>query len=127
MPKFCATAIGFAAVFASLLAPSPASADPSCGVHTGPLDCGFNGSVPTPAEQQMVSHVSATFPLPSSTLVTYARGTCAELRGGAVTRYVVKDLADHLGTSMEAAGQFMDAAMVADCPNLHVGSDGVAR
>jgi hypothetical protein len=111
-----------------ILAPPSASADPSCCVHTGPLDCGFNGSAPTPAEQSLATRYGPVFPGTSApTMVTYARGACAELRGGSVTRYVVKDLADHLGTSMEAAGQFMDAAMEADCPNLRVGADGVAR
>jgi hypothetical protein len=115
------------AAFVVLGAPS-ASADPSCGVHTGPLDCGFNGSTPTPAEQSLATRYGPVFPgTPAPTMVMYARGACAELRGGSVTRYVVKDLADHLGTSMEAAGQFMDGAMEADCSNLHVGADGVAR
>ena len=60
-------------------------------------------------------------------MVQYARGTCVMLRGGVVTRYVVQDLANHLGTTKQAADQVMDVAMQADCPNLHVGVDGVAR
>ena len=128
MTKYRGTPIAFAVASATLLVPPPASADPSCGVHTGPLDCGFNGSAPTPSEQSVASRYGPVFPGTSApTMVMYARGACAELRGGSVTRYVVKDLADHLGTSMEAAGQFMDAAMAADCPNLRVGADGVAR
>jgi hypothetical protein len=48
------------------------------------------------------------------------------LRDGVVVDYVVRDLAEHLGTTMMAADQMMDA-IAADCPNLHGGADRVAR
>lgn len=114
--------LGDAAVWAD---PVPAN---ECGAHTDSLDCVRDPSPPTPAEQYFLSTVGRQFPnVPSGQMVQYARGTCVMLRGGVVTRYVVKDLADHLGITMQAADQVLDGAMEADCPNLHVGADGVAR
>jgi Protein of unknown function (DUF732) len=125
------------ATFLSLaqLACATASADPDtpgtpgyCGAHTDSLDCVRDASPPSPAEQQFLNTVGPHFPnVSSSQLVQFARGTCAMLRGGATTSFVVTDLASHMGTAKEAAGQVLDAAMGADCPNLHVGADGVAR
>jgi hypothetical protein len=119
-------------VAVGLLAHPSASADPvpanECGAHTDALDCTRDPSPPTPAEQNFLNMVGPRFPsVPSSQLVEYARGTCLMLRGGVTTSYVVTDLASHMGISKPAAGQVLDAAMEADCSNLHVGADGVAR
>lgn len=109
-----------------------ASADPvpanQCGGHTEALDCLADTSPPTPAEQGFLNSVGPHFSnVPSAWLVQYARGTCVMLRGGVSTGLVASLLADRIGTSKQAAGQVMDAAMTADCPNLTVGPDGVAR
>jgi hypothetical protein len=124
-----------AVVGVGLLGVGVGSADPSipgtpgyCGAHTGALDCYADTSPPTPAEMYFVKTTGPQFAkLTTAQLVQYARGTCVELRGGDVTSFVVKDLATHIGSDMEAAGQVMDGAMAADCPNLTVGPDGVAR
>ena len=42
------------------------------------------------------------------TMLNYLRGSCLMLHDGVVVDYVVKDLAEHLGTSMMAADQVMD-------------------
>jgi len=123
----CATLL-----LAGLLGAGAASADPvpanECGAHTEALDCIRDPSPPTPAEQSFLNTAGPHFPnVSGANIVQYARGTCDMLRGGAVTRYVVSALAARLGTTMQGAGQVMDGAMVADCPNLHVGPDGVAR
>jgi Protein of unknown function (DUF732) len=116
-----------ALLVASVLNPAVASAYPVCGAHSSPAECAASNS-PTPDEQTFLSHVAPAFPgIPAMTLVREARATCDMLAGGEVTHDVVRFLAGKLGTSMGSAGQFMDAAMVADCPNLHVGADGVAR
>ncbi len=92
------------------------------------LNCIRDTSPPAAAEADFTRKVGPHFPnVDGMTLVQYARGTCQMLRGGVVTRVVVQDLAEHLGTTMQAADQVMDAARVADCPNLHVGADGMAR
>lgn len=109
-----------------------ASADPvpanECGAHTEALDCMTDTSPPTGTEQSFVNSVGPHFPnVPSAWLVQYARGTCGMLRGGASTGLVVSLLANRIGASKQAADQVMDAAMAADCPNLTVGTDGVAR
>jgi hypothetical protein len=128
MTKFRVTPVATAVAFATLLLSPVVSADPSCGVHTSALDCGSNGFASTPAEQHFVDLIGPHFPGTSATtLVQYARAACVELRADDATRYVAKDLAAHLGTSTEGGGQVMDAAMQADCPNLTVGADGVAR
>jgi hypothetical protein len=119
-------------VATALLSVGTASADPvpanQCGAHTAALDCVRDPSPPTPAEQYLLSTVGPHFRgIPQATLVQYARGTCSMLHAGTVTRYVAQDLASRLGTSTEGGGQVMDAAMAADCPNLRVGTDGVAR
>lgn len=125
--------LGCAAVSAAaLLGAGVASGDPvpadECGAHTEALDCIRDTSPPTPAEQSFLNTVGPHFPnVSNAVMVQYARGTCGMLRGGAVTRYVVKALADRLNTTMQAADQVMDASMAADCPGLHVGPDGVAR
>lgn len=117
---------------ASVLWAGVASADPvpanECGAHTEALDCITDSSPPTPAEQSFLNSVGPHFPnVPSAWLVQYGRGSCVMLRGGVSTGLVASLLADRLGVSKQAAGQVMDAAMAADCPNLTVGADGVAR
>lgn len=117
---------------AGLLGSGVAFADPvpanECGAHTEALDCITDTSPATQAEQSFLNSVGPHFPnVPSSWLVQYARGTCGMLRGGASTGVVVSLLANRIGTSKQAADQVMDAAMAADCPNLTVGTDGVAR
>lgn len=63
----------------------------------------------------------------------YARATCAMLHSHLLTDYVVEDLAEHFGggwssaTTRQLADQVMDGAMIADCPNLTIGDDGIAR
>ncbi len=105
----------------------PAQATPGyCGGD--PLDCYQNSAPPTTAEQSFVR--SAGRDLPGATagqLLRYVRATCVMLHSGLTTTAVVTDLAHHLGTSMDMADQVMDGAMEADCPNLTVGADGVAR
>src|SRR6201986_3122187 len=119
MTKFRVLPIAIGVAFATSMVAPMASADPSCGVHTSALDCGSNGFAPTPAEQHFVDLIGPHFPgISATTLVQDARAACVELRAGDVTRYVAKDLAEHLGTSTEGGGQVMDAAMQADCPNL---------
>ncbi len=104
-----------------------ASAAPGyCGGD--PLDCYENPAPPTPAEAFFVQ--STRRDLPNATagqLLRYARATCVMLHSGLTTTVVVPDLAHHLGTSLDMADQVMDGAMEADCPNLRVGADGVAR
>jgi hypothetical protein len=46
---------------------------------------------------------------------------------GIATWYIVKELAQHLGTSEASAGQTLIAAMDKACPGYTVGADGVAR
>lgn len=120
------------AIAVMLVGAGVASADPvpanECGAHTEALDCITDTSPPTAAEQNFLHLVGPHFPnIPSAWLVQYARGTCGVLRGGATTGVVVSLLANRIGSSKEAADQVMDAAMAADCPNLTVGPDGVAR
>jgi hypothetical protein len=124
--SFCAT------LLAASLGPGLASADPvpanQCGAHTEALDCITDPSPPTLAEQNFINSVGPHFSnVPSAWLLQYARGTCVMLRGGVSTGLVASLLANRIGTSKQAAGQVMDAAMAADCPNLTVGPDGVAR
>jgi hypothetical protein len=126
------TALAAAPVAATLFGAGTASADPvpanQCGAHTEALDCMTDTSPPTPAEQSFVNSVGPHFPnVPSAWMVQYARGTCAMLRYGTSAGLVVSLLANRMGTSKQAADQVMDAAMAADCPNLTVGTDGVAR
>jgi hypothetical protein len=112
---------------AFVLNPAVASAYPVCGAHSDPAECAAaNGQ--SPAERTFVSHISSAYPsTPPQTLVLQARATCDMLKGGETTHNVVTFLARRLSTSMAAAGQFLDGAMEADCPNLHAGADGVAR
>ena len=49
------------------------------------------------------------------------------LRSGTKTGVVMSLLANRFGTSKQGVDQMMDAAMVAECPNLTVGTDGAAR
>jgi hypothetical protein len=127
---FCAARLAL-----GLLGAGVCSADPYtpgtpgyCGAHTDALDCYLDTSPPSPAEQYFVKTTGPHFPnVTSAQMVQYARQSCKMLRQGTVTGYVVKDLADHMGTTMEWADQVMDGGMAADCPNLTVGADGVAR
>lgn len=130
--RLAAVPIYVAISAAGLLGAGIASADPvpanECGAHTDALDCIRDTSPPNPAEQTFLSTVGPHFPnVSNADMLQYARGVCVMLRGGSVTWYVVKDLGEHLGTTKQAAGQVMDGAMQADCPNLKVGPDGVAR
>ncbi len=108
-----------------------ASADPvpanECGAHTEALDCMTDTSPPTPAEQSFLNSVGPHFNVPSAWLLQYARGTCVMLHRGVSAGVVAGLLADRIGASKQSAGQVMDGAMQADCPNLTVGTDGVAR
>jgi hypothetical protein len=49
------------------------------------------------------------------------------LIGGDSTGYVVRDIAQHLGITNEAADQVMGAAMGYACPGLTIDASGVAR
>ncbi len=57
-------------------------------------------------------------------MLNYLRASCAMLRDGVTTRYIVTDLAQHLGTTMQAADQVLDIAQEADCPGLTIGPNG---
>lgn len=123
----CATLSMASVVWAGVASADPVPAN-QCGAHTEALDCITDTSPPTPAEQSFVNSVGPRFSnVPSAWLVQYARGTCVMLRGGVSTGLVASLLANRIGTSKQGAGQVMDAAMTADCPNLTVGTDGVAR
>jgi hypothetical protein len=133
MTKSVVTALfGTALVIAGVLGAGvglayPAPAAPGyCGGD--PLDCYENSAPPTPAEQFFVKSTNRYLPnATAEQLLRYARATCVMLHSGLTTTSVVTDLAHHLGTSMDMADQVMDGAMVADCPNLTIGADGVAR
>lgn len=117
---------------AALVGVGGASADPvpadQCGAHTDALDCIRDTSPITPAEAHYAPQVGREYPnVNGMTILNYLRATCMMLRDGVTSGYVVKDLAQHLGTTMQAADQVLDQAMEADCPNLHIGADGVAR
>jgi hypothetical protein len=119
-------------VATALLSVGTASADPvpanQCGAHTDALDCIRDTSPITPAEAQYAGQVGRAYPsVNGMTILNYFRATCGMLREGVTSKAVVVDLAQHLGTTMQAADQVLDEAMEADCPNLHVGVDGVAR
>jgi hypothetical protein len=123
----CATPLVAASLSVGVTSADPVPAE-ECGAHTEALDCIRDMSPPNPAEQHLLTTVGPHFPnVSNAVMVQYARGTCGMLRGGAATWYVVKALAERLGTTMQAADQVMDAAMAADCPSLKVGLDGVAR
>jgi len=123
----CASLLTIGVLGAGVGSAYRASAAPGyCGGD--PLDCYENPAPPTPAEAFFVQSTSRDLPnATAEQLLRYARATCVMLHSGLTTTSVVTDLAHHLGTSMGMADQVMDAAMVADCPNLTVGADGVAR
>ena len=124
---FCAAlgTAGMLGVAIGLADPAPA-APGYCGGD--PLDCYENSAPPTSAEQSFVTSTGRDLlGATAGQLLRYARATCVMLHSGLTTTSVVTDLAHHLGTSMDMADQVMDAAMEADCPNLTVGADGVAR
>jgi hypothetical protein len=108
--------------------PAPTPSTPlNCGAHTDALDCRSDTSPPTAAEQHFIQISRGHYPGSDAEIVQVLRGTCVMLTGGDTTGFVVSDIAQHLGISKENADQLMDGAMEADCPNLTVGADGVAR
>ena len=93
-----------------------------CGTDSMELQCGADTSPPTRAELNFAQELSTHFPgVPTAQWVQYARASCWVLATGASPGYVVKGLAQHLGTNMQKADQVMDAAMEADCPEIHIG------
>lgn len=130
MRRAAITPVGLLAT--ALIGVGGASADPvpanQCGAHTDALDCIRGTSPVSGAEARTLVLLDRQYPnVNGMTMLNYLRGSCLMLHDSVVVDYVVKDLAEHLGTSMMAADQVMDAAMAADCPNLHVRADGVAR
>ena len=123
----CATLLGTPAVGSGIASADPIPAS-QCGAHTEALDCMTDPSPPTQAEQSFLNSVGPHFPnVPSAWLLQYARGTCVMLHRGVSAGVVAGLLADRISASKQIAGQVMDGAMQADCPNLTVGTDGVAR
>ena len=126
------TMAGIALLAAAVLEAGSVSADPvpadQCGAHTDALDCIRDTSPITPTEAHYAMQVGREYPsVNGMTVLNYFRATCVMLRDGVTSKAVVTDLAQHLGTTMQAADQVLDEAMEADCPNLHIGADGVAR
>jgi hypothetical protein len=81
------------------------------------LGAGVASADPVPANQ-CGAHTDALDCIRDTSTITPAEAQYAGQVG---------DLAKHLGTTMQAADQVLDEAMEADCSNLHVGADGVAR
>jgi len=97
---------------------SGAGADPVvCAARQDPLTCSPQSGLPTAGETAFLTDVRGQrVPGDDARLLATGRGICTMLKSGDNVKYVVSQVAAHLGSTTEMAGQVVDAATAYVCP-----------
>lgn len=113
-PLLAAAVLGGAAVCWA----SPSQADPLvCAPPAGVLNCSPGRPMPTAGETAFLTDVQyQRIPVDEARLLAAGRGICTMLKGGVSVKYVVPQVAAHLGLDTERADDVVNAATAYACP-----------